>query len=111
MWSNKTPCNDLPKEQNYKDIWNLVFKCSLLLYPITILLAIILGTIIGIDSGWPMPAWSDGTKMYGMQAIISYLVIFGVAFSWVYISIIIYQVGYIIYKILFAVRDVYLKRK
>ncbi len=58
-----------------------------------------------------MPAWSDGTKMYGMQAIISYLVIFGVAFSWVYIPIIIYQVGYIIYKILFAVRDTYLKRK
>jgi len=91
------------------NIWNNVFKYSLLIYPITILLAIFLGTVIGIDSGWPMPAWSDGTKMYGVQAVISYLIIFCIAFARVYIPIIIYQVGYIIFKILFAVKNMYFK--
>ncbi len=58
-----------------------------------------------------MPAWSDGTKMYGMQAVASYLIIFCVAFAWVYIPIVIYQVVYIVCKILFAVRDTYFKHK
>ena len=92
-----------------KRFWGHAFKYSLLIYPITILLAITLGTVIGIDSGWPMPAWSDGTKMYGMQAVASYLIIFCVVFAWVYIPIIIYQVGYIIFKILFAVKNMYFK--
>lgn len=94
-----------------KNIWNCVFKYSLLIYPLTILIAVFLGTVVGIDHGWAMPAWSDGTKMYGMQAVASYLIIFCVAFAWVYIPIIIYQVGYIVYKILFAVRDTYSKHK
>jgi len=98
------------KSEN-NSIGRCVFKCSLLIYPITILLAITLGTVVGIDSGWPMPAWSDGTKMYGMQAVVSYLIIFCVAFAWVYIPIVIYQVVYIVCKILFAVRDTYFKHK
>ena len=96
------------KSEN-NSIGRCVFKASLLIYPITILLALFLGTVIGIDHGWAMPAWSDGTKMYGMQAVASYLIIFCVVFAWVYIPIIIYQVGYIIFKFLFAVKNMYFK--
>lgn len=99
------------KAQNKSpNIWNNVFKYSLLIYPITILLAIFLGTVIGIDSGWPMPAWSDGTKMYGVQAVISYLIIFCIAFARVYIPIIIYQVVYMIYKVIFSFFRTYFEK-
>lgn len=93
-----------------KNIWNRIFKYSLLIYPITILLALFLGTVIGIDHGWAMPAWSDGTKMYGMQAVASYLIIFCVAFAWVYIPIIIYQVVYMIYKVIFSFFRTYFEK-
>ena len=66
----------------------------------TISVAVILGTVVGIDHGWAMPAWSDGSKMYGMDAIISYILIFGITFCWVYIAIIIFQIGYIAHKVI-----------
>lgn len=93
-----------------KNIRNCVFKYSLLIYPLTILIAVFLGTVVGIDHGWAMPAWSDGTKIYGMQAVASYLIIFCVAFAWVYIPIIIYQVVYMIYKVIFSFFRTYFEK-
>ena len=89
-----------------KNVPRLMFRLSLLLYPITVIIAIILGCFVGIDHGWAMPAWSDGSKMYGFDAVCSYLVLF-IMVGWpLYIINMLYELGYIVYKIIR-----YIKRK
>ena len=82
--------------KNVRNKISIVFKISLLIYPITFAIAVFLGTVYGIDSGWVMPAWSDGELMYGWDAIVSYLIIIVWQFAVVYILILIFQVSYII---------------
>ena len=82
------------------DVLSLLFKLSLLVVPITIAISVLLGTLVGIDHGWAMPAWSDGSKMYGMEAIVSYILIFGIIFRWVYILNFIFQIWYIFRRVI-----------
>ena len=82
------------------DVLSLLFKLSLLVVPITIAISVFLGTVVGIDHGWAMPAWSDGSKMYGMEAIVSYILIFGIIFRWVYILNFIFQIWYIFRRVI-----------
>lgn len=88
------------KKNHEIDTLSFIFKSSLLVIPMTIAAAVILGTVVGIDHGWAMPAWSDGSKMYGIDAILSYIIIFGIAFRWVYIPIIVFQIWYIAHKVI-----------
>ena len=81
-----------------------VFKISLLIYPITFGIAVFLGTVYGIDSGWAMPAWSDGELMYGWDAIWSYLILIVWRFAIVYVVVLIFQVSYIIGALIAKIR-------
>lgn len=86
--------------KNSTKIINIIFYLSLLIYPITFAVALYLGMFVGIDHGWAMPAWSDNELMYGWEAVWSYLIIIVWSFSFLYISILIFQIGYFIYKII-----------
>lgn len=81
-----------------------VFKISLLIYPITFSIAIFCGIVIGIDSGWPMPAMSNHEIMYGWDAILSYMIVIVWRFFVIYALILIFQVGYIIVRIIQKIR-------
>jgi len=41
-----------------------IFKISILIYPITFVIALFCGTLIGIDSGWTMPSMSNHEMMH-----------------------------------------------
>lgn len=82
------------------NVMSILFKISLLVLPVSILICVFLGTVVGIDHGWAMPAWSDGSKMYGMEAIVSYILIFGIIFRWVYILNFIFQIWYIFRRVI-----------
>ncbi len=73
-----------------------LFKISLLIYPITFVIAVFLGTVYGIDSGWAMSAMSDHELMYGWDAIWSYMILIVWRFAVVYVLILVFQVIYII---------------
>ena len=83
---------------------SIIFKISLLIYPITFVIAVFLGTVYGIDSGWAMPAWSDGELMYGWDAIWSYLILVVWRFAIVYAFVLIFQVSYIIGALVAKIR-------
>ena len=75
-------------------ICKVLFYISFLIYPITLVIALYLGMFVGIDSGWAMPAWSDHELMYGWEAVWSYLIIIVWSFSFLYILILFFQLGY-----------------
>ena len=81
-------------------IIKVLFYISLLIYPITFAIALYLGMFVGIDHGWAMPAWSDHELMYGWEAVWSYLIIIVWSFSFIYIFLIIFQLGYLIHKLI-----------
>lgn len=82
--------------KNEKSLIEKIFKISLLIYPITIAIATFCGIVFGIDSGWAMPAMSSGRREYGFDAIVSYIIIFVMLFPMGYISVLIFQIGYLI---------------
>lgn len=53
--------------KNLGGIMSKVFKIAILIYPITFLIALYCGTVIGIDSGWAMPAMSNHEIIYGRK--------------------------------------------
>lgn len=81
-----------------------VFKASILIYPITFAIAIFCGTVIGIDSGWAMPAMSNHEIEYGWEAIQSYVIVIVWRFFMIYALILIFQVSYIIVKLIKKIR-------
>lgn len=94
------------QNQQKSNEWNYLFKVSLLIYPITLIVAILLGNFVGINSD---PIWNQGSVIYGQRAVEWYLIILGVYFAWIYIPIIIYQIGYVVYKVFFNIKDTYFK--
>ncbi|MBQ8826509.1 MAG: hypothetical protein IJ007_05410 [Oscillospiraceae bacterium] len=91
--------------KNADKIISKVFKASLLIYPITFLIAVFLGLFVGIDSGWAMPAMSDHELMYGWDAIWSYIIIIVWGFSVIYGLILIFQAGYIISRLALKIKN------
>lgn len=86
-------------------IFKVLFYISLLIYPITFVIALYFGMFVGIDQGWAMPAWSDQELMYGWEAVWSYLIIIVWIFSFLYISVLIFQVGYLIYRLIKKIKS------
>lgn len=80
-----------------RNVLSIIFRISLLIYPITIIYALFMGNVVGIDSDWAMPAWSDGELMYGLDAVWSYLIITVMTFWFVYLAVILFQCSYVIY--------------
>lgn len=86
-------------------IIKVLFYISLLIYPITFAIALYLGMFVGIDHGWAMPAWSNQELMYGWEAVWSYLIIIVWIFSFLYISVLIFQVSYLIYRLIKKIKS------
>ncbi len=86
-------------------IINKVFWISLLIYPVTFAVAVYLGTVVGIDRGWAMPAWSDGELMYGWDAIWSYLILIVWGFSIIYGAVFVFQIGYLIFAVIQKIKN------
>ena len=81
-------------------IIKVLFYISLLIYPITFVIALYLGMFVGIEHGWAMPAWSDNELMYGWETVWSYLIIIVWSFSFLYIFLIVFQLGYLIHRLI-----------
>ena len=80
-------------------ILKLIFLISLLYYVFWIILSIYF-FFHGIDSGWAMPAMSNGDLMYGFEAFFSGIII-GVLYTIeLFWFIPLYQVIYLIYSII-----------
>lgn len=86
-------------------IMNKVFKVLLLIYPLTFAIALFCGTVIGIDSGWAMPAMSKHEIVYGWEAIMSYMILIVWRFFIIYALILIFQVGYIIVRLIAKMKN------
>jgi len=86
--------------KNSTKICKILFYISLLIYPITFAIALYLGMFVGIDHGWAMPAWSDQELMYGWEAVWSYIIIIVWSFSFLYIFVLIFQIGYFIHRLI-----------
>ncbi|MBQ8781281.1 MAG: hypothetical protein IJZ72_06395 [Oscillospiraceae bacterium] len=91
--------------KNKSSIVSRVFKASLLIYPLTFVIASVLGLVVGIDSGWAMPAMSNHEKMYGWDAIWSYIVVIVWGFFYIYASVLAFQVGYIIVRVVLKIKN------
>lgn len=85
-------------------IMSKVFKASLLIYPLTFVIALFCGTVIGMDLGWAMPAMSNHEIVYGWGAIMSYMFLIVWRFIIIYALIFIFQVGYIIVRLIAKVK-------
>ncbi|MBE5881626.1 MAG: hypothetical protein E7289_04925 [Lachnospiraceae bacterium] len=90
--------------KNTSSMMSKVFKASILIYPITFLIALFCGMVIGIDSGWAMPAMSNHEIMYGWEAIASYMILIVWRFFIIYVLILIFQVSYIAVRIISKIR-------
>lgn len=82
------------------NILKKVFMFSLLVYPLTLVIAIFCGMVLGIDSGWAMPAMSNHEKMYGWDAVVSYLILMIWGLAFIYIPILVFQVVYLICRLI-----------
>ncbi len=91
--------------KNISRIMSKVFKASLLIYLITFFIALFCGMVIGIDSGWAMPAMSNHEIMYGWEAIMSYIILIVWQFFIIFALIFIFQVSYIAIKIVSKIRN------
>ena len=92
---------DMEKIENNKrnSVFKIIFLISLLYYICWIVWSIFL-SFKGIDSGWAMPAMSNHNLMYGIDAFFSGIVIgllYTIQFFW---FIPLYQVIYIVCKII-----------
>lgn len=85
-------------------IMSKVFKASLLIYPLTFVIALFCGTVIGMDLGWAMPAMSNHEIVYGWGTIMSYMFLIVWRFIIIYALIFIFQVGYIIVRLIAKVK-------
>lgn len=80
-------------------ILKFIFLISLLYYVFWIILSIYF-FFHGVDSGWAMPAMSNGNLMYGFEAFFSGIII-GVLYTIeLFWFIPLYQVIYLIYSII-----------
>ena len=91
--------------KNLGGIMSKVFKISILIYPITFLIALYCGIVIGIDLGWAMPAMSNHEIMYGWEAIVSYIILIVWRFGIIYGIILIFQLSYIAVRIISKIRN------
>jgi len=91
--------------KNLGGIMSKVFKISILIYPITFLIALYCGTVIGIDSGWAMPAMSNHEIIYGWEAFVSYIILIVWRFFIIYGLILIFQLSYIAVRVISKIRN------
>ena len=70
----KKDCGTAETNKSKISVFTILFYFSLLHYVIWLFISIILA-INGVDSGWAMPAMSDGELMYGWSAFWSGIVI------------------------------------
>lgn len=83
------------ESKNNKSIFKTIFSISLLYYLLWIVISIY-WSFKGIDSGWAMPAMSNGDLMYGFEAFSSGIII-GILYTiQVFWFIPLYQTIYII---------------
>lgn len=83
------------ESKNNKSIFKTIFSISLLYYLLWIVISIY-WSFKGIDSGWAMPAMSNGDLMYGFDAFSSGIFI-GILYTiQVFWFIPLYQIIYII---------------
>ncbi len=83
------------ESKNNKSIFKTIFLLSLSYYLFWVVLSIYL-SFRGIDSGWAMPAMSNGDLVYGFEAFSSGIII-GVLYTLQFFWFIpLYQIIYII---------------
>ena len=82
-------------KKSEKSVFTIIFFISLLYYVIWLVISIILA-IIGVDSGWAMPAMSSGELDYGWEAFQSGIAIGLLATAEYFWWIPLYQIVYLI---------------
>lgn len=90
----KTVCVTREIRKRRKSLFTIIFYISLIYYMIWLVLSIIFA-IKGVDSGWAMPAMSNGELVYGWEAFNSGIVIGILATSAFFWWIPLYQIIYL----------------